>query len=107
VAGAGAARLKSVKEASRMDNGIAGRWALPNDLGERGRDADRARVWVIDGGRARRKAVVEGFEYIERSHVIPDGYAQPPSGPSGNQAAGPCGRSTTRGPAGQPQARRP
>lgn len=35
--------------------------ALLSDLIERGLDADRARLWVIDGGKALRKAIVETF----------------------------------------------
>ena len=35
--------------------------ALLSDLIERGLDADRARLWVIDGGKALRKAIVECF----------------------------------------------
>jgi transposase-like protein len=35
--------------------------SLLSDLVERGLDADRARVWVIDGGKALRKAIVECF----------------------------------------------
>lgn len=35
--------------------------SLLSDLIERGLDADRARLWVIDGGKALRKAIVETF----------------------------------------------
>jgi putative transposase len=35
--------------------------SLLSDLVERGLDADRARLWVIDGGKALRKAIVECF----------------------------------------------
>ena len=35
--------------------------SLLSDLIERGLDADRARLWVIDGGKALRKAIVECF----------------------------------------------
>jgi transposase-like protein len=35
--------------------------SLLSDLVDRGLDADRARLWVIDGGKALRKAVVECF----------------------------------------------
>ena len=35
--------------------------ALLSDLIERGMDADRARLWVIDGGKSLRKAIVECF----------------------------------------------
>jgi transposase-like protein len=35
--------------------------ALLSDLVERGIDADRPRLWVIDGGKALRKAIVECF----------------------------------------------
>jgi putative transposase len=35
--------------------------SLLSDLIERGLDADRARLWVIDGGKALRKALVETF----------------------------------------------
>lgn len=35
--------------------------ALLSDLVDRGLDADRARLWVIDGGKALRKAIVECF----------------------------------------------
>ena len=35
--------------------------ALLSDLIERGLDADRARLWVIDGGKALRRAIVECF----------------------------------------------
>lgn len=35
--------------------------SLLSDLVDRGLDADRARLWVIDGGKALRKAIVECF----------------------------------------------
>ena len=35
--------------------------AMLSDLVDRGLDADRARLWVIDGGKALRKAIVETF----------------------------------------------
>ena len=35
--------------------------SMLSDLIERGLDADRARLWVIDGGKALRKAIVETF----------------------------------------------
>jgi transposase-like protein len=35
--------------------------SLLADLGERGLDADRPRLWVIDGGKALRRAIVECF----------------------------------------------
>ena len=35
--------------------------SLLSDLVERGLDADRTRLWVIDGGKALRKAIVECF----------------------------------------------
>ena len=35
--------------------------SLLSDLVERGLDAERARLWVIDGGKALRKAIVECF----------------------------------------------
>ena len=35
--------------------------SLLSDLIDRGLDADRARLWVIDGGKALRKAIVECF----------------------------------------------
>jgi putative transposase len=35
--------------------------ALLSDLVDRGLDADCARLWVIDGGKALRKAIVECF----------------------------------------------
>ena len=35
--------------------------SLLSDLIERGLDADRARLWIIDGGKALRKAIVETF----------------------------------------------
>jgi transposase-like protein len=43
--------------------------SLLSDLIDRGLDADRARLWVIDGGKALRKAIVECFgelAYIQR-----------------------------------------
>jgi hypothetical protein len=35
--------------------------SLLSDLVERGLDADRARLWVIDGGKALRRAIVDCF----------------------------------------------
>jgi putative transposase len=45
--------------------------SLLSDLVERGLDADRARLWVIDGGKALRKAIVDCFgqlAHIQRCH---------------------------------------
>ena len=39
--------------------------SLLSDLIERGLDADRARLWVIDGGKALRRAIVECFGALE------------------------------------------
>ena len=53
--------------------------SLLSDLVDRGLDADRARLWVIDGGKALRKAIVECFGALaliqrcqehKRRHVI-------------------------------------
>jgi len=41
--------------------------SLLSDLVDRGLDADRARLWVIDGGKALRKAIVECFG--ELAHI--------------------------------------
>ena len=46
--------------------------SLLSDLVERGLDADRARLWVIDGGKALRKAIVECFgalAVVQRCHA--------------------------------------
>jgi putative transposase len=40
--------------------------SLLSDLVERGLDADRARLWVIDGGKALRKAIVDCFGQLAR-----------------------------------------
>ncbi|MCK7493455.1 MAG: hypothetical protein MZW92_20310 [Comamonadaceae bacterium] len=49
--------------------------SLLSDLVERGLDADRARLWVIDGGKALRKAIVECFGALALHPALPGAQA--------------------------------
>jgi transposase-like protein len=49
--------------------------SLLSDLVERGLDADRARLWVIDGGKALRKAIVDCFGQLALIPALPGAQA--------------------------------
>ena len=55
----GAKHILGLREGSTESTRVVR--SLLSDLIERGLDADRARLWVIDGGKALRKAIVETF----------------------------------------------
>src|SRR5689334_2128959 len=55
----GAKHILGLREGSTESTRVVR--SLLSDLVDRGLDADRARLWVIDGGKALRKAIVECF----------------------------------------------